>query len=89
MGFDGVELFSKENNINMIDLPEERCRAIASKAKELQMRISAHPWVDWEYLPEEELIQRFYALIKRCIDMNIKEINLHLHFFTDRKQGMN
>lgn len=88
MGFEGVELFGGEGNLNFADMSEERCMAIARHAKELDMRISAHPWLSWETLPEEMLISRYRALIARCIRMEMQEINMHMHFLANRKQGM-
>ena len=88
MGFDGVELFSGEGSVNFADMSEDRCMAIARCAKETGIRISAHPWVSWEHLPEDELIARYRALIERCIRMGMTEINMHLHFLATREQGM-
>ena len=88
MGFDGVELFSDENGVNLVDMSEDRCMKIARHAKSAGMRISAHPWVFWEHLPEDELISRYRALIERCIRMDMKEINMHLAFLANRGQGM-
>ena len=88
MGFDGVELFSGEGGINFADMSEERCMEIARHAKETGVHISAHPWVNWEHLPESELIERYRALIERCIRMDMLEINMHLHFLATREQGM-
>lgn len=88
MGFDGVELFDGEGNVNLTEMTEERCMAVAQRAEELGMRISAHPWVKWDTLPEEELIERYRALIGRCLRMGMKEINMHLHFLANRQQGM-
>lgn len=88
MGFDGVELFAGEGSVNFVDMDEERCMAIARRAEELGMRISAHPWIEWVDLPEEELLSRYRAMIECCIRMGMKEINMHLHFLSDRKKGM-
>ena len=88
MGFDGVELFSGENGVNFADMPEERCMEIARRAQELNVRISAHPWVNWEHLPEDELIVRYRELIACCIRMGMTEINMHMHFLATREQGM-
>ena len=88
MGFDGMELFAGEGKVNFAEMPEERCMTIARRAKELNVLISAHPWVNWDSLPEDELIMRYRVLIERCIRMGIKEINMHLHFLANRRQGM-
>ncbi len=88
MGFTGVELFGGEGDVAFEDMSEDRCAAIARKAAELNIGISAHPWVNWEDLPEDELIARYRALIERCIRMGMKEINMHLHFLATREQGM-
>ena len=88
MGFEGVELFGGENGINLTDMPEERCMAVAARARALGMRLSVHPWVEWENLSEAELLARYRALIGRCIRMEAQEINMHLHFLASRGQGM-
>lgn len=88
MGFDGVELFSEENGVNFADMPEARCMEIARHAKSLGIRIAAHPWVQWDCLPDGELEGRFRGLIARCIRMGIREVNMHLHFLANRAQGM-
>ena len=88
MSFTGVELFGGEGETAFEDMSDERCAAIARKAAELNIRISAHPWVNWEHLPEGELISRYRALIEKCIRMGMKEINMHLHFLATRDQGM-
>ena len=88
MGFAGVELFGGEGGVPFEDMSEDRCAEIARRAAELGIAISAHPWVNWERLPEDELISRYRALIDRCIRMGMKEINMHLHFLADRDQGM-
>lgn len=87
-GFDGLELFSNENGVNFADMPEARCMEIADHAKHVGIKLSAHPWVNWEALPEDELIVRFRALLERCIHMEMREINMHLHFLASRSQGM-
>ena len=87
-GFTGVEFFSHESGIAIEDLPDERCAEIAAHAKKIGIEIVAHPWVNWALLPENELISAYTRLVKRCVDMGMKYINMHLNFISDRKQGM-
>lgn len=89
MGFDGVELFGDEDGVDLCDLPAERCQALARRARELDVRISVHPWVSWEQLPEEELFVRCERMADQCIALGAREINMHLHFLATRKDGMN
>lgn len=88
MGFDGVELFSEENGVNLTDMPEERCIEIAEHAKRLELRIAVHPWVKWDEIPQSDLNTRYRAFTARCLRMGVKEINMHLHFLATRTQGM-
>lgn len=88
LGFAGVELFGGEGSVSFEDMSEARCMEIARFAAETGMRISAHPWINWSALPEDDMVARFRALTERCIRMGMKEINMHLHFLTDRTQGM-
>ena len=88
LGFAGVELFGGEGDTAFEDMDEVRCMEIARFAAQSGVRISAHPWVNWASLPEDEMIERFRTLVARCIRMGMKEINMHLHFLTDRTQGM-
>lgn len=88
MGFEGLELFASEDGINFVDMSEKHCMEIAEYAKRAGVKLSAHPWVNWDSLPEDELISRYRALIERCIRMEMQEINMHLHFLANRRQGM-
>lgn len=88
MGFDGVELFSEDRGVNFADMSDERCMEIARRARRAGLRISVHPWVKWDGLSRDDAKRRFRGLIKRCMRMEIREINMHLHFLATRGQGM-
>lgn len=88
LGFAGVELFGGEGDTPFETMSEARCMEIARFAEETGIRLSAHPWINWAQLPEAEMIARFRAMVARYIRMGMKEINMHLHFLTDRAQGM-
>lgn len=88
VGFTGLELFQGENGVNFLDLPEEYCLAIGDLARELNIVLSAHPWMACDQLPEDQMIERFLFMVRRCARMGVREINMHPQFLSDRRQGM-
>lgn len=87
-GFTGIELFGNEGNVNFEYLPEERCMEVAAHARKVGLKLAIHPWLDWSKLPEDEMIAKYKMLVKRSVDMGMAYINMHLHFVSDRRQGM-
>lgn len=88
LGFRGVELFASENGTPFETLLPERCERIRQCAEESGICLTAHPWVAWETLPEEELTVRYRMLVRQAERMGIRGINMHLHFLADRREGL-
>ena len=86
-GFTGMECFDEVNE-NILTMTPERMDQIRTRAGKLGIELSAHPWVDWTALPQEEMIETYRAVVEHCARMGVKFLNMHLHFVASRKQGM-
>lgn len=86
-GFSGLELFDEENE-NFSTMSPERAAELGQQAKEAGVVLSAHPWINWAELPEEEMIARCRRVVSCCAQMGVTYLNMHLNFVSDRKQGM-
>lgn len=87
VGFSGVECFDEAKE-NFSTMTSERALQLGARAKELGIALSAHPWVNWADLPEDEMIRQYLRVVDRCAEMGVKYLNMHLHFVSDRAQGM-
>ena len=88
MGFDGVELFSSENGVNLVDMPTERLLTVAKRAKEMGITLSLHPWTDWAWLDVDDMILKYRQLFETAAKMGVREVNMHMEFLTNREKGL-
>ncbi|MEG0742045.1 MAG: TIM barrel protein [Clostridia bacterium] len=87
MGFDGLELFGTEYEQPEL-MSTERLDALAKAAQAKKLVLSAHPWIEWGDLPEEELARRLTKLMADCARLGQREIVLHMDFLAHREAGM-
>jgi sugar phosphate isomerase/epimerase len=85
-GFDGIELFGSDYDDETLMKPD-LLRDLAALARQKNIILSAHPWMDWSSLSMPLMGTKFRQLLEYCAVMEIREINCHLAFFTDRNQG--
>lgn len=87
MGFDGVELFG-----GAYASPEEmdvgRLKTLREEAARCAVTLSAHPWVDWREAPQPVLERNVRWMLENCARMGMREVNVHIAFFTDRERGL-
>lgn len=87
-GFDGIELFGKENGVLFEDIAEARLNEIAAYAMDSNIELSLHPWADWTKKTDEEVKSIFLAYAERCAKMKIRYLNMHMQFITTRENGI-
>ena len=86
--FTGVELFGGENECRFENMDMERLVEISDHARKSGIELSCHPWVNWENIEEDEMTRLYLETAERCAKMGMTYLNMHIHFLTDRKQGM-
>jgi sugar phosphate isomerase/epimerase len=86
MGFDGIELFGSEYE-NEQCMERSLLRNYAVAAREKRIQLSAHPWMNWSNLPISDARANLHKLFECCVSMEMREINIHFAFLTDRNQG--
>lgn len=87
-GFTGMECFDEKND-NILTMSPQRLEQIRLRAAKLGVALSAHPWVDWTGLPQDEMVKTYCDVVERCARMGVKILNMHLNFVATRQQGMN
>lgn len=86
--FTGVELFGGENGCMFENMDTERLIEISDYAKKSGIELSCHPWVGLEKMDESDMEKTYLEIARRCALMGMTYLNMHLHFVTDRQQGM-
>jgi sugar phosphate isomerase/epimerase len=87
MGFDGIELFGNDYE-KEAKMENDLLRSYAVLARQLGIRLSGHPWMEWADIPLDGLKKKLNQLFEYCVRMEMKEVNIHLAFLTDRDQGL-
>jgi sugar phosphate isomerase/epimerase len=85
-GFDGIELFGNDYEREE-KMENSLLHSYAVLARQLGIRLSGHPWMEWADLPLDRLNKKLKQLLEYCARMEIQEINIHFAFLTDRSRG--